>query len=389
MCLRALVFTAMVTSKISFALQYVGVNVPRQRGLRRGAPLRVLFSSTREDTAPIRREDVAPSRVEAVEVRGRRIFVKRDDKYRLPETGLCGNKARKLYSLNNLSPFPQDLVSHGGPQSNAMVALAAVVHRHQPSSTFTYYTKPIPRWLRNNPSGNFARAISLGTEIRTLSVAEYQDLFGGLGAISGAPPGLPLPPGALWVPQGGASAEAEPGLIRLADEIYAQVEASSELAGGPVNVVVASGSGATALFLARHLHPHGIGVTAVPCVMRGGAFLRQMERLDEMTGSHGILPSILEGKEHIPFGQPSPLLLDAWTEMKQIGLYVDLLYGARTWQVLLEHWDAGSMPPSLGPGTNVLYYHCGGIEGVSTQLNRYKHAGLVSEIHYNAYFEGI
>ena len=113
--------------------------------------------------------------------------------------------------------------------------------------------------------------------------------------------------------------------------------------------------------------------------------------------------------------------------------YVDLLYGARAWEVLLSRWH--SLPPQLsgwhyqmtsasdgssdsnGNGNNtaddssqeapspsttttpsplpptrkyggggeqvdwvgvqIMYLHTGGLEGTSSQLNRYKHAGLV------------
>lgn len=33
-------------------------------------------------------------------------------------------------------------------------------------SRFIYFVKTIPRWLRNNPSGNYARALALGAEVR-------------------------------------------------------------------------------------------------------------------------------------------------------------------------------------------------------------------------------
>jgi len=35
----------------------------------------------------------------------------------------------------------------------------------KPASSFMYFTKPIPRWLRRNPVGNFARALALGAEV--------------------------------------------------------------------------------------------------------------------------------------------------------------------------------------------------------------------------------
>jgi hypothetical protein len=169
--------------------------------------------------------------------------MKRDDSLHLPGSNISGNKARKFLSLNNLPAveFPDAIVSYGGPQSNAMVALAAIVssknaqlrEKHDdvggaatetgdkfweldvlddeiqlrrkdeedydkeeeeeeeeeeesfsekilepaavPQKRFIYYTKPIPRYLRKNPSGNLLRALALGMEIRcVISKQGYQ-----------------------------------------------------------------------------------------------------------------------------------------------------------------------------------------------------------------------
>eukprot|EP00953_Heterococcus_sp_UTEX-ZZ885_P018975 10601-Heterococcus_DN1.PRE.3 len=84
---------------------------------------------------------VSISPVETVTIRGRKILVKRDDKMRLAESGICGNKARKLYAMNAIpaADFPELTVSHGGSQSNAMLALAAVCSSK--GKAFRYYTK--------------------------------------------------------------------------------------------------------------------------------------------------------------------------------------------------------------------------------------------------------
>jgi hypothetical protein len=84
---------------------------------------------------------VSMSPVETVTIRGRKILVKRDDKMRLAESGICGNKARKLYAMNAIpaADFPELTVSHGGSQSNAMLALAAVCSSK--GKAFRYYTK--------------------------------------------------------------------------------------------------------------------------------------------------------------------------------------------------------------------------------------------------------
>ena len=95
-----------------------------------------------------------------------------------------------MLALQRLEPstFPSCIVSHGGPQSNAMLALAAVVHFQNTRlglgngddpmrRRFVYYTKKLPRFLRNQPSGNLFRAMSLGTEIVELSPQEYSGTF--------------------------------------------------------------------------------------------------------------------------------------------------------------------------------------------------------------------
>ena len=172
-------------------------------------------------------------------------------------------------------------------------------------------------------------------------------------------------------------------------------------------VVVPAGTGTTALFLARHLAPRGIGVVAVPVVgdPRGSYLRRQMARLDRETGGTGDsrdLPLILEPAPQqrqqrrpppgplasssssaasfeyaysAPFGKPRPELLRVWRQLNdESGLYLDLLYGTRAWEVLLSRWD--SLPKRIA-GAQLMYLHCGGLEGISSQLNRYRHAGLI------------
>ena len=63
-------------------------------------------------------------------VRDRMVYIKRDDLLHLHDSNVSGNKARKFFALNELpvEDFPDALVSYGGPQSNAMLALAAIVN---------------------------------------------------------------------------------------------------------------------------------------------------------------------------------------------------------------------------------------------------------------------
>lgn len=170
-----------------------------------------------------------PSPVEEKNIAGRRVYIKRDDLLRLHGSQISGNKARKLLAMNEVPAheFPNCLVSYGGPQSNSMLALAALVNyknreafknnKQQDSSNddaekdetadyplkrFVYYTKKLPRFLRNQPSGNLFRAKSLGMELVELSQDDYANWFGGDYGGSPTPPfGLdpPLQGDSLWV----------------------------------------------------------------------------------------------------------------------------------------------------------------------------------------------
>jgi 1-aminocyclopropane-1-carboxylate deaminase len=180
-----------------------------------------------------------PSPVEILSIRGRDIYIKRDDLLRLENSNVSGNKARKMLALNQLpaKDFPTYLISYGGSQSNAMLALAAIVQsknnelnnkRHPETPTgyereldckvelspqhvtshpvsqkrFIYYSKKLPRFLKKNPSGNFFRAKTLGMEMIELSNDKFHDLFGGAWGGKHAVPMELLPPGSgdsIWV----------------------------------------------------------------------------------------------------------------------------------------------------------------------------------------------
>jgi 1-aminocyclopropane-1-carboxylate deaminase len=162
----------------------------------------------------IKQSVVSPSPVDVVMVRDRLVYLKRDDQLRLPGSQISGNKARKMLALNDLTKedFPTCLVSYGGPQSNAMLALAAIVRFQNDNAglgtddpdrkRFVYYAKKLPKFLRSQPNGNLYRALSLGMELVEISAEEYNDLFGGdWGGQSEAPKSLeaPVPLDSVWV----------------------------------------------------------------------------------------------------------------------------------------------------------------------------------------------
>lgn len=402
----------------------------------------------------------SPSSVERLLIRDRLVFLKRDDCLHLPGSNISGNKARKFLSLNNLpaDEFPDAIVSYGGPQSNAMVALAAIVSSKnaelrdndrgsnggkqndlqnddmfweldvlddeiqlrrkygeedrnvsmanskspskettdEPQKRFIYYTKPLPRYLRKNPNGNLLRALALGMEIRTLPHDEYTRLFGGLhGGSSLAPADLdpPLPGKSLWVPQGGACDIAKPGSDVLANEIFDYWALHGK--GMPLTVCLPGGTCTTALLLQRSLNAimdqrrnqkvADIRVVVIPCVGDNEYAMRQMISLDKAVGGSGRkedLPWILrpraDSSGYFTFGQPSKALLETYDEMNSENISLDLLYGAPAWALLLQHWRSRESDCPIA-GRQLMYVHSGGLEGVASQLTRYKHKNLLKD----------
>jgi 1-aminocyclopropane-1-carboxylate deaminase/D-cysteine desulfhydrase-like pyridoxal-dependent ACC family enzyme len=368
----------------------------------------------------------APSPISFHSLRSRGFYVKRDDLRKLP-CGISGNKSRKFLSLSLLpsqpggGPLPP-LASYGGPQSNSMLALASLAHAND--VPFTYYVRPLPRYLRKNRSGNLMRAESLGMRLVELPPAQYEELAtatedGDRGSSSGpsSGPSSPFPtapfpaphPGCLFVPQGGASGLSKLGCEHLAEEIVAwwSETAAPEPDGrlAPLAVVLPSGTGSTAYYvheaLAAMCSPSSssssssssspaaaaVSVLAVPCVGDRAYLKKQMRSL---SGGRSI-PTVLGSRAKRAFGKPSPELVETWKELREeADLYVDLLYGASAWAQLLEgfenvgDWasdDGADEPRRRHPldGRTVLYVHSGGLEGVATQLTRYKHAGLVDD----------
>lgn len=375
--------------------------------------------------------ETLPSLVEEKFIAGRKVYIKRDDLLRLHGSQVSGNKARKLLAMNEVptSQFPNCLVSYGGPQSNSMLALAALVNyknreawmennkqrtqndtdeedgmekggqSDQSLKRFVYYTKTLPRFLRNQPSGNLFRAKSLGMEIIELSQDEYGSFFGGDYGGSPTPPiGLvpPLQGDSLWVrfqstiasnvrlscnsnssfysfvrnstiqvPQGGAFGMASVGARVLAQEIVdfwtketPEKQLSVCIPGGTCTMAVLLHHELKNLIGQQHESTDNIDldieVVVIPCVGDAGYARRQMMALCAETGVPvGDIPAILQpapevGKKHsayFPFGQPKKAILDTFATMRDDhDVLLDLIYGAPSWTIMLKHFDVELSP---------------------------------------------
>ena len=324
----------------------------------------------------------------SVEVRGREFLVKRDDQWRLRGdlgAGTSGNKARKLLQFALSGPTSGAVASLGGHQSNAMVAIAALCRAR--GVRFLYLCKPVPRWLRKNPCGNYARGLALGVELLPLEGETYRRCILDSEFRSALLQDVvddEADRTVTWVPQGAAFSGAEYGVSLLARELEEAFPDDKNF-----SVVVPAGTGTTSLFLARHLAETGARVFAVPCATDALGLSKQMRRLDAASGKRAIFPEILDlppaaGEAKFRFGTPTLRDWRIWSELRQAGLFIDLIYAPHAWDTLLR---ALGLPDAHTPTDDVsqenrlnngpiVYLHCGGLEGVATQLTRYRRAGF-------------
>ena len=281
------------------------------------------------------------SPISEITLEGRAFLVKRDD---LIDPYLAGNKYRKLYTLLQTDPKTYDtVVSYGGTQSNAMLAIAALSKKK--GWEFHYYTKPLSQTQRNHLEGNFAQALALGMQHVELEEELYRDYIASLR--------LDLDTRTFVIDQGGATQAAKAGLEVLAAEIREQKK-KGEIPSDVKAVATPSGTGTTALFLALALPEYRVYTT--PCVGDVEYLKEQMSALAPLPENLTILPP----KRKYHFAKPYKEFLEMYKKLLQNGVEFDLLYAPAMFEALLDRTDE-----------KVLYIHSGGVSGNESMLARY------------------
>lgn len=275
------------------------------------------------------------SPISKIELDGRVFFVKRDD---LIDPFLAGNKYRKLYSLINTPPEKYNtIISYGGTQSNAMLAIAAMCKSK--GWTFIYYTKTLSQTQKDNALGNFSNAIKLGMIHKEISNEHYKEFVSSIR--------VNMDEKTYIVDQGGADKSAKDGLEVLAREIReAKLDVKS--------LATPSGTGTTALFLALSLPEYTVYTT--PSVGDVKYLKEQMSALHKIPDNLVILQPIK--KYH--FAKPYMEFFDIYKKLLQSGIEFDMLYAPGMWKVLLEQTEE-----------EILYIHSGGVTGNESMLERY------------------
>ena len=284
---------------------------------------------------------MTPTPISKISLDGRDFYVKRDD---LIDPFLAGNKYRKLYSLlKTPKQIYNKIISYGGTQSNAMLAIAAMCEMK--GWEFIYYSKPISKTQKEEDSGNLFHSLSLGMNHIEIDNESYKDFISSIR--------LNLDEKTYVVDQGGAVSEAKDGLKVLAQEIREQNSTTKSLA-------TPSGTGTTALFLALALPEYKVYTT--PCVGDVEYLKEQMNALHEIPDNL----IILEPEKKYHFAKPYKEFFDIYKRLLDSKIEFDLLYAPGMWKALVEQTDE-----------DVLYIHSGGVSGNESMLKRYAKKGLI------------
>ena len=280
------------------------------------------------------------SPIEKKEFYDQTIYIKRDD---LLSKEFSGNKARKFhFFLEQEFPHVKRVISYGSAQSNAMYSLSVLAKLR--GWKFDYYVEHIASYLQENPHGNYKYALKNGMQIHV-----GQD--------------VPLPTkDDLLIEEGGRQKEAEYGLKILAQEI---LEWQEEQGFEELNVFLPSGTGTTALYLAKSfnvgMRATRLTVFTVPCVGDSEYLKEQFLMLEKNENLH---PKILVPTKKRHFGKLYRDSYKIWLELQaKMGIEFDLLYDPQGWITLLENPQIFEKP--------TLYIHQGGLMGNESMLARY------------------
>ncbi|RAX54842.1 hypothetical protein CCY99_01415 [Helicobacter sp. 16-1353] len=285
--------------------------------------------------------DFNRSIVESYTYEGIKYLIKRDD---LISSEINGNKAYKFYFL--LDKDFKNIVSFGGNQSNAMLAISFLAKYK--NANFTYFTRALSSYLENNINGNLKIALENGMQLRFYN---QQNDF-----ISFAKKN-----NAIFIPQGGAMSEAEIGIIELGKNI---VNLNLE----HLCVFYSSGTGTSSLFLQKYLKQYNIDVWTTACVGNKEYLKKQFSNL---TNDKSIHPNIIMPKEKFPFAKPHISLLEIYKKWKNIGVEFDLLYDCVMWKAIMDNKNR------FQKYKNLLFLHSGGTSGNESQLLRYKYLDMI------------
>ncbi|MDF0534889.1 pyridoxal-phosphate dependent enzyme [Shewanella sp. A32] len=295
---------------------------------------------------------LAQTPVQHIEFDGYDFYVKRDD---LLHPEFSGNKARKFrYFLDHGFPDIQLLIGYGSAQANSLYSMAALAKLK--GWQLHFYVDHLPQWLVQRPLGNYRAARLLGAEILAvanqlsgLSMEQYlaQQVLAGT-------------TNTLFVPEGGRCRAAEYGVRLLAQEIQ-QWSEQQKVEG--LKVFLPSGTGTTALYLAKYFHEINSDIEVLTCAVVGGDHYL-LQQFAGLSDDRRCYPSVITPTKKYHFGKLYREFYQIWQQLNKTGITFELLYDPLGWLMLLNYKRQHPQRP-------IMYIHQGGLLGNESMLPRY------------------
>jgi 1-aminocyclopropane-1-carboxylate deaminase len=280
------------------------------------------------------------SPIDKIEFRKKNFFIKRDD---LIDIRFSGNKARKLHYYLNEDNI-KTIISFGGNQSNLMYSLSEFAKLK--NAKLIYYTKTLPKYLNENIEGNLKYAIQNGMQIVQIPHKKWNSYIEKLKLTK-------YKTHTLFINQGAMQEQAQFGIKNLANQINEYIKDKKNF-----GVFVASGTGATALYLRQYLN---CPIFTTACVGDEDYLKDEFNKL--ITNQN--FPIVLETNKKYKFGNLYKEFFEIYNELKEnTKIEFDLLYDPKGWLTIFENLH--KLPE------NIIYIHCGGILGNETMIKRYE-----------------
>ncbi|MCD6449097.1 MAG: D-cysteine desulfhydrase family protein [Thermotogaceae bacterium] len=290
-----------------------------------------------------------PTPLEKVHVRGKTVFVKRDD---LTEFVASGNKIRKLEYLLG------EAVSMG---ADVVMTCGAVQSNHARATTYLSIKlekKPViflKEWHPGKSSGNFLLDTVMGAEIHVVTPEEYEEIdrimedYAKKLEKEGKK--------AYIIPEGGSSATGSKGYVDMVHELSKQIDLNEVDA----IYVATSSAGTHAGILAglkilgyRNVEVRGVVVHRKPkevVIERIRSILTELGVDDDGI----ILVGGFEGPDYaIPTEKDVQMIKDAGKS----GIILDPVYTAKAFRGMME---------TMGDKEKVIFVHTGGTFGLFAQ----------------------
>jgi 1-aminocyclopropane-1-carboxylate deaminase/D-cysteine desulfhydrase-like pyridoxal-dependent ACC family enzyme len=210
---------------------------------------------------------------------------------------------------------------------------------------FTYYTRVLSKYLKDNIDGNLAFALKNGMNLIEIEYEEFDKKIASLSSSKTS----------FLIDQGGRGWYSEYGIKELADELDEYIKNSSLK---EPKIFLTSGTGTTALYLQKNLN---YPVYTVACVGDNSYLKEQFNMLDTDPSNH---PIIINTDQKYRFAKPHKNLLQRYNQLiDETGIEFDLIYDSIGWDCVLSHKELFI--------SDTIYILQGGVRGNLTQLKRY------------------